>query len=90
MKVAVVKTGPGVNCPMATASISWLVVIAGILSINSISRKASKTYPLPYKTEPIFKKIRKILVLFNFSIYVVEATPKAINGSGIREKVLFL
>ena len=44
---------------MATASISWLVVIAGILSTNSLSRKASKTYPLPYKTEPIFKKIRK-------------------------------
>lgn len=58
IKVAVVNTGPGVNCPMATASNNCSIVNNPYLSINSASKNANNTYPLPYNTAPIFKKIR--------------------------------
>lgn len=47
MKVAVVKTGPGVNWPMATASRSWSWVRTPSCSTRSFWRKARRTYPDP-------------------------------------------
>ena len=59
MNVAVVKTGPGVTCPMATASSSWRSVNQCRRSTRSARRKASSTYPLPNNTAPILRKIKK-------------------------------
>src|SRR5208282_2477036 len=53
--VAVVNTGPGVNCPTATASINCFSVSQCRRSTNSVCRNASKTYPLPNTTDPIFR-----------------------------------
>src|SRR5271157_321779 len=55
IKVAVVNTGPGVNCPTATASINCFSVSKCSRSTNSVWRNASKTYPLPNTTDPIFR-----------------------------------
>ena len=43
IKVAVVKTGPGVNCPTATASINCWLVRTPTFFINSASKKANNT-----------------------------------------------
>src|SRR5262249_5082409 len=59
MNVAVVKTGPGVICPTATASSNCFSVSKGSRRTKSERRKASSTYPLPNNTDPIFKKVRK-------------------------------
>src|SRR6516162_11859124 len=58
MKVAVVNTGPGVNCPTATASISCFSLSQCRWAMNSVWRKARSTYPLPNTTEPIFRNER--------------------------------
>ena len=58
MKVAVVKTGPGVTCPTATASRSCLSVNQCQRSTKSARRNANKTYPLPKSTAPTFRKNR--------------------------------
>ena len=62
IKVAVDNTGPGVICPTATASINTCLV-SQPFATNSESRKAKRTYPLPYKTAPTFKKVRNIFKL---------------------------
>ena len=46
IKVAVDKTGPGVNWPTATASINSCRVSKPVLT-NSASKNANNTYPLP-------------------------------------------
>src|SRR5580704_347665 len=58
MKVAVVNTGPGVSCPTATASINCESVSQPRCTTRSARRNASKTYPLPNTTAPIFRKTR--------------------------------
>src|SRR5208282_1701653 len=58
MNVAVVNSGPGVNCPTATASINCFSVSQWKRSTNSVCRNASKTYPLPNTTDPIFRNDR--------------------------------
>src|SRR5208337_219198 len=55
INVPVVNTGPGVNCPTATASINCFSVSQCRRSTNSARRNASKTYPLPNTTDPTFR-----------------------------------
>ena len=56
MNVAVVKTGPGVTWPAATASMSCPSVSQCNRSTRSARRNASRTYPLPNSTDPILRK----------------------------------
>src|SRR5208337_1738302 len=58
INVAVVNSGPGVNWPTATASINCFSVSQCRRSTNSVCRNASRTYPLPNTTEPIFRNDR--------------------------------
>ncbi len=60
INVAEEKTGPGVNCPTAIASMSCCFESKPLLTSAS-SRNANRTYPLPYRIEPIFKKIQNNL-----------------------------
>src|SRR5213593_590575 len=52
MNVAVVKTGPGVTCPTATASSSCRSVSQWNRCTRSARRSARSTYPLPNSTLP--------------------------------------
>ena len=58
MKVAAVNSGPGVIWPMATASINCWSVSQPRRRTKSARRKASRTYPPPYRTEPILRRVR--------------------------------
>ena len=60
IKVAVDNTGPGVICPIATASIITCL-LSQPLATNSVSKNAKSTYPLPYRMAPTFKKDKNIL-----------------------------
>lgn len=58
MKVADEKTGPGVNCPTAMASINSCLLNIPVFT-SSASKNAKSTYPLPYNMEPILRNIQK-------------------------------
>src|SRR5580704_15694184 len=75
MKVAVVKTGPGVNCPTATASISCCSVSQWRWLMNSALRNASSTYPLPKTTDPIFRNERNNRIKLTGTNAVIAAVP---------------
>ena len=90
MKVAVVKTGPGVTCPTATAFRSWDSFNHWYFSTKSVRRKARSTCPLPNKTEPTFRKYTRIDTGATAE-EVVEAALRArhhdcvVIGAGLRE-----
>ena len=75
MKVAVDNTGPGVNCPIAIASMSSCRVNKS-LATSSASKKANNTYPLPYNIAPTFKKVNNIFILPP----VKGSAPASVNG----------
>src|SRR6266404_639924 len=61
IKVTDENKGPGVNCPTAIASTSCTRDNIPFAT-SSLSKKANKTYPLPYRMAPIFKKIQNIFM----------------------------